>query len=62
VVLPEIKRKHRYVAACTCAIEHVRKRRPQGTYICRRCGKKLEWRKETIRESLFVGDVTVESH
>jgi predicted SprT family Zn-dependent metalloprotease len=46
VKLPEIRRKHRYVAACRCEMEHVRKRRPTLTYICRRCGKKLEWTKQ----------------
>jgi predicted SprT family Zn-dependent metalloprotease len=48
VNLPEIKRKHRYVAACRCPIEHIRKRRPTLTYICRRCGKKLDWTKQVL--------------
>jgi predicted SprT family Zn-dependent metalloprotease len=48
VNLPVIRRKHRYIATCRCPIEHVRKRRPTLTYICRRCGNKLAWARQDL--------------
>jgi predicted SprT family Zn-dependent metalloprotease len=53
VILPRINRKHRYVAACPCAIEHVRKRRPTLVYICRRCRTKLRWMKQNLNDRLL---------
>ena len=48
VKMPQIRRRHQYVARCQCAEGHTRKRRPSVAYICRRCGQRLKWVKQIL--------------
>lgn len=51
---PEIRRRHRYVAGCRCPLEHVRRRKPSGSYICRRCKQPLRWLREATAPPALV--------
>jgi predicted SprT family Zn-dependent metalloprotease len=48
VKLPEIARRFRFLATCGCRIEHVRRRKPTRSYICRRCRQPLVWARQAI--------------
>lgn len=43
VKVPQILNRLRYIASCRCPREHVRGRRPRGSYICRHCKQPLRW-------------------